>query len=175
MLIRQEEAGDELSIGEIHAEAFRSIGNPEAIPPEVGLIDELRASSAWIPTLSLVAVEDQQIVGHVVCTRAHVEDEPVLGLGPIGVRVARQNRGIGMGLMRAVIGAADELDEPLIGLLGSTTYYSRFGFVPSSDMGIQSPDPRWGDHFQTLRLAAYRSSITGPFTYADPFELLVGE
>jgi len=130
--------------------------NPETVPPEVGLVEALRASPAWIPDLSLVAIENEHIVGHVVCTRAHVDEVPALGLGPIGIRVVRQNHGVGTTLMRAVISAADRRGEPLIGLLGSTTYYSRFGFVPSSQMGISSPDPSWGDHFQTLRLVVYR-------------------
>ena len=172
MQIRQEEARDEQRLSEIHTEAFRRAGNLEEVPPEVRLVDELRASRAWIPALSLVAVEYDQIVGHVTCSRAHVENEPVLGLGPIAVRVTHQNHGIGTALMRGVISSANELGEPLIGLLGSTTYYSRFGFAPSSEMGISSPDPRWGDHFQTLRLAAYRSNIKGAFKYAEPFELV---
>ncbi len=174
MQIRQESAGDEQSIGEVHAEAFSVTDNPKAVPPEVGLVEALRASPAWIPALSLVAIENEQIVGHVTCTRAHVDKVPVLGLGPIGIRAVRQNHGIGATLMRAAISAADGHGEPLIGLLGSTTYYSRFGFVPSSQMGISSPDPSWGDHFQTLRLVAYRKDITGRFEYAKPFELVVG-
>ncbi|MEE8407190.1 MAG: N-acetyltransferase [Acidimicrobiia bacterium] len=170
MQIRQEMAGDEESIGEVHAEAFSVTDNPEAVPPEVGLVEALRASPAWIPALSLVAIENEQIVGHVTCTRAHVDGIPVLGLGPIGIRVVRQNHGVGTALMRAVISAADERGEPLIGLLGSTSYYSRFGFVPSSQVGISSPDPSWGDHFQTLRLVVYREDITERFSYAEPFK-----
>lgn len=169
MQIRQEEAGDEQSIGEMHRDTFRRTVSPEAIPPEVDLVSNSRASSAWIPTLSLVAVTGEQIVGHVMCSRAHVETTPVLALGPLGVNVAWQNRGIGTHLMRAVIGTADEIDEPLIGLLGSQAYYRRFGFAPSSEMGIGSPDPQWGDDFQTLRLAAYLSKIKGRFEYAKPF------
>ena len=172
MQIRQESAGDAQSIGEVHAAAFSVTDNPEATPPEVGLVDLLRASPAWIPALSLVAIENEQIVGHVTCTRAHVDEVPVLGLGPIGIRAVRQNHGIGTTLMRAVISAADRRGEPLIGVLGSTSYYSRFGFVPSSQMGINSPDPSWGGHFQTLRLVAHRRYITGRFEYAKPFELV---
>jgi putative acetyltransferase len=172
MQIRQESAGDEQSIGEVHAEAFSVTDNPEAVPPEVGLVEALRGSPAWIPALSLVAIENEQIVGHVVCTRAHVDEVPVLGLGPIGIRVVRQNHGVGTTLMRAVISAADRRGEPLVGVLGSTSYYSRFGFVPSSQLGINPPDPSWDDHFQILRLVVYREDIRGRFQYAKPFELV---
>lgn len=48
------------------------------------------------PQLSLVAVDDDGgIVGYCVSTRAHVGEIPVLGLGPIGVSVNAQGRGIG--------------------------------------------------------------------------------
>jgi putative acetyltransferase len=170
METRQERSGDEQSIAGVHADAFSMPDHPGSVPTEVALVDQLRASHAWIPALSLVAVENQRIVGHVLCSRAHVEEVPVLGLGPIGVASAFQSRGIGTALMGAVIHAADELGGPLIGLLGATSYYSRFGFAPASEVGISSPNPEWGNHFQILRLDGYRENITGRFEYARPFE-----
>jgi putative acetyltransferase len=142
------------------------------VPPEVQLVDELRASQAWLPRFSLVAINGDHLVGHVVCTRGHVGTEPVLALGPIGVEPAMQNRGVGQALMHAVIAAADALDEPLIGLLGSPAYYARFGFGPAASLGITPPDPAWGDHFQARALSAYRPEITGHFRYPPPFDRL---
>ena len=74
--------------------------------------------------------------------------------------------------MHATIGAAEALDEPLIALLGSPDYYSRFGFVASSMFDIDPPDPAWGHHFQVLTLSAFRPDITGQFRYAAPFDEL---
>jgi putative acetyltransferase len=170
MQIRQERSGDEQPIAEVHGDAFSMPSQPGIVPAEVALVDQLRASHTWIPTLSLVAIENQRIVGHVLCSRAYVEKVHVLGLGPIGVTPEFQSRGIGTALMGAVIHAADELGEPLIGILGSTTYYGRFGFAPASEVGISSPNPEWGNHFQILRLVGYREKITGRFEYARPFE-----
>lgn len=170
MWVRREELGDEAAIRAIHDAAFRRPERPSAVPPEVQLLDELRTSPAWIPRLSLVAVVDEHLVGHVICTRAHVgETEPVLALGPIAVEPAMQNRGVGQALMHAVIGAADALDEPLIGLLGSPSYYSRFGFRPAASVGITPPDPAWGDHFQVRLLSSYQPEMLGRFSYASPF------
>jgi putative acetyltransferase len=101
--VGREQFGDEAAIRAVHAGAFRRPEDPEATPPEAGLVDELRASEAWLPRLCLVATIDGHIVGHVVCTRAHVETEPVLALGPIGVDPSRQNQGVGQTLMKAVI------------------------------------------------------------------------
>lgn len=133
------------------------------------MVDELRASEAWLPRLSLVAIIDGHIAGHVVCTRAHVETAPVLALGPIGVDLSRQNQGVGQALMNVVIADADASGESLIGLVGSPSFYARFGFVPGSDHGIQSPDPAWGDFFQVKTLSKAHSEIKGRFVYAEPF------
>ena len=62
--------------------------------------------------------------------------------------------------------------DPLIALLGSTVYYGRFGFVPAADLGIDAPDPAWGDHFQVRTLTTYTPDLRGRFTYAAPFEAL---
>ena len=74
--------------------------------------------------------------------------------------------------MHTVIGAADALGEPLIALLGSPAYYSRFGFVAATEVGIAAPDPLWSVHFQIRTLSAFDPSMTGSFTYAAAFDRL---
>ena len=123
----------------------------------------------WIETLSLVAVHDGSVIGHVVCTRGWAGDVPGLGLGPISVLPAHQRQGVGQALMYAVIGAADAAREPFIALLGDPYLYSRFGFVDASSLGIAAPDPGWGAHFQVRLLTDCPSSLTGAFRYAAPF------
>jgi putative acetyltransferase len=81
-----------------------------------------------------------------------------------------QGSGIGSALMHAMIGAADAAGEPLIALLGDPVYYSRFGFIPSANVGIDPPEVAWGVHFQVRPLSAWTDSITGRFRYSAPFE-----
>jgi putative acetyltransferase len=83
----------------------------------------------------------------------------------------RQSAGVGSALVHAVLGAADALDERLIGLLGEPAYYRRFGFVPAQSLGIVAPDPAWGDYFQVRTLTAYDGQV-GHFRYAEPFDRL---
>jgi putative acetyltransferase len=156
----------------IHAEAFRAVENSSAIPVEVGLVDDLIDSGDAVPALSLVADLDRELVGHVICSKATVGDHPAVGLGPIGVLPDHQRQGVGKALMHAVLAAADALELPLVGLLGSIEYYPRFGFVPAGQVGIEAPNPAWGDHFQVRMLTAYRPSIVGTFRYARAFEEL---
>lgn len=165
MLIRRESGRDVPAIRAVTAAAFA----PRAA--EAALVDGLRASQAWLPPLSLVAVtETGEIAGHVVCTRGHAGDVPALGLGPLSVRPDQQRRGVGSALMHAVLAAADALGEPFVALLGSPAYYARFGFATSTGYGIKPPDPAWGAHFQVRTLSAYRPGTGGTFRYAEPFD-----
>ena len=162
MLIRREGPGDAAAIGEITVAAF-------ARPAEARLVDELRESEAWLPALSMVAVESG-VTGHVLCTRGHVDGAPVLALGPLTVRPDRQRAGVGSALMHAVLGAGDALGEPLVALLGDPGYYGRFGFGLGEEYQITPPVPGWRPHFQVRQLTAYRPAVRGPFRYAEPFD-----
>jgi putative acetyltransferase len=169
MRVRREQPGDEVAIRAIHGAAFREPGRPDRVPVEVALVDALRESKAGLPSLSLLALADGQTVGHVLCTRAQVEETPVLALGPIGVVPTWQNIGVGRELMDTVIHEADVMGEPLIGLAGSHEYYSRFEFVPGSNLGVTLLVPDWEPAFQVLTLGSYRPAITGRFDYAEAF------
>ena len=172
VLIRREAARDISAIHAITAAAFARPGQPPGEDPyEARLVDELRVSPAWLPALSLVAVTPAgEIFGHVLCTRGHVGQDPVLALGPLTVRPDHQRHGVGSALMHAVIGAADALDESLIALLGDPAYYVRFGFRPAADYQVTPPRPEWQPHFQVLPLTRYQPSLRGMFTYPEPFD-----
>lgn len=171
MLIRRESPEDTAAVRGVHARAF-PVPDGRAEPIEVTLLAALRRSDAWLPRFSLVAVVDAAVVGHVVCSRAHVgaSRHPALGLGPIGVRPEHQARGVGSALLHAVLGAADARDEPLVALLGEPGYYGRFGFVPASDVGVAAPDPGWRQYFQVRTLAAFDPAVRGRLHYAPPFD-----
>ncbi|OZM83554.1 GNAT family N-acetyltransferase [Pseudonocardia sp. MH-G8] len=170
MIIRRELPGDEEAVTRVHADAFAA-HYPDGEPVEPGLVTALRASDAWIPALSLVAVRDGATVGHVCCTRATLGEQrvPVLGLGPLGVVVGQQRAGVGGALVHAVLAAADALDEPLVVLLGHPGYYPRFGFRPAAELGIRPEVAEWEPAFQARTLTTYEPAMTGLFTYAPPF------
>jgi putative acetyltransferase len=171
VLIRREVPGDESAIGRVHADAFAP-HDPGEQPVEPQLVDGLRVSGAYLGALSLIAVADGEIVGHVCCTRATLQPrgDPVLGLGPLGVRRSHQHQGVGGALMHAVLGAADALDEPLVVLLGHPEYYLRFGFRPASEVGVEPENPEWAPFFQARTLTSYRPDLRGRFRYAQPFD-----
>lgn len=163
-MVRRELPADVDGVRAIHQAAF-----PTDL--ESRIVDALRASDAWIPELSFVVTASGELVGHVVCSRATVEGVPVLALGPIGVLPELQRAGVGNTLMHAVIGAADALGEPLIGLLGNPRFYERFGFELGDAPLIEPPVREWLGHFQFRALTAYSPEIRGTFRYPAAFDL----
>jgi putative acetyltransferase len=172
LFVRRETVEDTATVRAVHAAAFGADELEGAEPVEVRLVDELRAEGHAIAPLSLVTVEDDAIVGHVVCSRARVGDGDwsLLGLGPIGVLPSHQRRGVGTALMHAVVAAADALDWPAIVLLGEPGYYGRFGFELAATYNLVPPVSAWEPYFQIRRLTAWTPSIAGTFQYAPPFE-----
>jgi GNAT superfamily N-acetyltransferase len=110
MLIRRETPQDVDAISAVTTAAFRRRARE---PPDTALVSRLRADVGWLPALSMVAVTDDAVIGHVLCTRGFVDDTPALGLGPISVLPDRQGGGVGHALMHSVLGAADASGEPL--------------------------------------------------------------
>jgi putative acetyltransferase len=173
MLIRRETPKDVAAIKGIVGAAFRRPGRPNKLPPEVILVDELRAGNDWLPAFSLVAVGSKgDAVGYVLCSRGYVDSAPVLALGPLAVHPEYQRCGVGSALMHAILGAAEALDEPLVGVLGEPHYYSRFGFCPSEVYAIKAPVARWQPDFQVRVLGAYSQLVHGTFRYPEPFNRL---
>lgn len=176
LMLRSENPADREAILALTAEAFAispATGLPAGGEPvEVGLLRALFDAEEYLPHLSVVAVQDGEIVGHVISTRGWVGDQGLLGLGPIGVTPRLQRQGIGSALMRETIDRANAAGERGIVVLGSPDYYARFGFVPASTFGIQAPDPAWGDYFQFLPLALWSGGAHGTFRYAAPFSLI---
>ena len=173
MLIRRETPEDRAAVHAVHADAFRRAPeDPE--PVEARLVDDLRADGDLIGALSLVAIRDGEVVGHVCGSPARLgtDTTAAVGLGPLGVRRNHHRTGVGSALVHTILGAADALGYGLVVLLGSPDYYHRFGFVLATKFGVVPPDPAWVPHFQVRSLTAYQPSQTGDFRYAPAFERL---
>ena len=166
--IRAELAGDVPDIHRVAAAAFA--GQPVV----ADLVDALRASTAWRPGLSCVAVERNDVVGHVLATRGWLDARDalveVLVLSPLSVRPDRQGRGIGTQLVRHLLTIAAHRREPAIFLEGPPGYYARFGFERAGAAGIRRPSLRIPEPaFQIKRLPAYEPTLSGTLVYPEPF------
>lgn len=160
-MIRPETPDDAASIDAVTEAAF---GQRD----EADLVRALREDAAWLPDLSLVAVEGQLVVGHVALTRATVDGASVLALAPLSVRPDHQGLGIGSALVRDALRRAGDGTESVVIVLGNPAYYGRFGFRPARDLGITGP---FGDIDEFQALALSDAAPTGRITYAAPFGL----
>jgi len=164
-VIRPEAAPDYDAIRALHVAAFA----PSTVEAEI--LDALRADGDLIPSLSLVALSDGAVEGHVAVSRAWVGAVEVLALGPIGVLPERQGAGVGAALMRATLAAAAQTTWPLVALLGHADYYPRFGFELAEPLGLACPYPVATEYWMAYRLPAYDPAVRGAFRYADAFSL----
>jgi putative acetyltransferase len=152
--LRPEGPDDVVPVRRVLAAAF---ARPDvATPPEVGLVDELRDSDAWIPELAMVGEYGGEVVGYALLTRVRVKADdasmPALALGPVAVAPHRQRLGLGAAVVQAVLDAATELGERLVVVLGDPAFYRRFGFGPADRMGLTSPWSGLGGPWQALVL-----------------------
>ena len=111
-------------------------------PAEADLVETLRARGK--ATHSLVAVEDNRVVGHLLLSPVMIgPGGPVqgsfsaLGLGPMAVLPEHQRRGIGSALITTALELCRSAGRDCVVVLGHAEYYPRFGFVPASRFGLR--------------------------------------
>ncbi|WBB49468.1 N-acetyltransferase [Verrucosispora sp. WMMA2044] len=167
MRLREELVADRDAVHELHRLAFGSHGEVVA-----ALVQALRDDDP--EALSLVAEEDDEVVGHVLFTRSLLDAPrrlvPVQVLSPLAVAPDRQRRGIGGALVTHGLRLLDERGVPAVFLEGDPRFYSRFGFAAGGDLGFRRPSLRIpAPAFQVARLSGYEPWMTGTFVYSDTF------
>jgi len=163
VIVRAERAEDHDAIASVVEAAFGS-------PDEARLVERFRASAGYLPELALVATDGDQVVGHVMFTLTELVDgTSILMLSPLAVRPDRQRRGIGSALVRKGLRTSAERAEPLVIVEGDPHYYSRFGFVAASELGLERPYETIPEAaFQAVRLPAYVERARGRVVYPPP-------
>lgn len=134
MLIRQEKTED---INDINALNKLAFGQPQ----EAEIVDKLR-NSCGEDFYSLIAIENERIVGHILFSPAVIEGHhgaiKGMGLAPMAVLPEMQRKGIGTQLVKAGIEDIKKTECPFIIVLGHPEFYPRFGFEKASLYGIKS-------------------------------------
>jgi putative acetyltransferase len=144
-IVRTEDEADVPAIFAIHRSCFPSDG-------EARLVDALRTAGCL--TVSLVAVVNDEIVGHIAFSPVTTQDGATgLGLAPLAVVKEHRQKGIGAHLVRTGILACKTADYGWTVVLGDPDYYSRFDFEPASKFGL-SDEFGGGEHFQAVELIA---------------------
>lgn len=167
--IRSETVADYDVIYRVVREAFASAAHCDG--NEQDLVVALRKGEAYIPELALVAIQDEQIVGHILFTRATIEGRPTLALAPLAVLPESQRQGIGSALVREGHRIAAAMGFECSVVLGDSAYYARFGYAPASRFGIQAPFSVPDENFMAAKLRPDATLPAGVVRYAAAFGL----
>ncbi len=104
------------------------------------IVDSIRESCQEV--LSLVAVLDNRIIGHVFFSPATIESSGGLikgmGLAPLAVLPEFQNQGVGSLLVEEGLRILKDRSYPFVIVLGHEKFYPRFGFQKASKFGLKS-------------------------------------
>jgi putative acetyltransferase len=145
--IRPEQAADHAVIRDLTARAFASVPYSDGSEPDV--IDRLRAAGAL--SLSLVAVGDGAILGHVALSPGKPQDgsKGWFALGPITVEPSAQRQGIGSALVESAVVWLRDRGAVGCVLVGDPEYYRRFGFAVQQHL---APEGQPAEYYQMLVL-----------------------
>ena len=159
MEIRSESPNDYSQVREIHLKSFPDV-------TEADLVDQLRVDGDAV--ISLVAHENDQLVGHVMFSRMSAPFR-ALGMAPVAVLPDWRRQGIAAALIRSGIEQARADGWEGIFVLGDPDYYQRFGFSARMAEGFSSPYA--GPYLMVLSLQSSKLPIqVGQIEYALAFE-----
>jgi len=124
--IRSETIDDIGPIAEVTAAAFQTLEISNHT--EQFIIEALRA--AKVLTLSLVAVIDGGVIGHIAFSPVTISDgtKDWHGLGPVSVLPKFQRQGIGKALVNEGLSRLKSMQARGCCLVGHPEYYKKFGF-----------------------------------------------
>ena len=165
--LRTERDDDQAAVDHILRTAF---GQPD----EAELVSRLRQSDAFIPELSIVAIDGGRIVGYILFTRISItkvnSDNQSLALAPVAVDPGKQSDGIGSMLIEFGLQRCRELGHGSVIVLGHVGYYPRFGFQPAAQWNITCPFPVPSENFMAIELVpGALEGVNGVVRYAPEF------
>lgn len=171
--IQPEQEEDYLEVEELVKEAFMEL--TDGNPMEHLLVNRLRKGKSFVPALSLIAHDEEKILGHIMLTTIRIvgADQEILSLAmaPVSVLPEMQNQGIGGELIRVSIEMAKEMGYGSIIVLGHPDYYPRFGFRSTENWQIRAPFDAPADALMGLELeeGALEACLMGVIEYPAAF------
>lgn len=165
MIVRTEKREDFAAVQAIHLSAF-----PE--DAESKLINRLRKNAS--PIVSMVAEDNEQLVGHILFSPVTLDSSTslkLMGLAPMAVLPSKQRQGIGSALVEAGLAQCRLIQCGAVAVLGHPDFYPKFGFKPSTDFAIKSEYDVPAEVFMMVELEkAYLQGCSGIISYHEEFK-----
>ena len=162
--IRKSIQSEREEILEIHKKAFGKDKGLEIAK----LVDDLLDDTTAMPILSLIAIENDRIVGHILYTKATITETelPISAqiLAPLAILPDEQKKGIGESLINEGLKQLKESGTELVFVLGHPTYYPRCGFFPAGEQGFDAPYPIPEEHAAAWMVQQLNGNVLGNTT-----------
>lgn len=159
--IRKSIESEQFEIESIHARAFGEKKGPVIAELVKGLFDDKTA----MPILSLVAVENEKLVGHILYTKIKIIENPELVsaqiLAPLAILPDFQSKGIGSQLINEGLRLLKKAGIELVFVLGHPGYYPRCGFTPAGVLGYEAPYHIPEEYADAWMVQELRSGVIG--------------
>lgn len=167
MIIRQERIEDYKEVYKLVKAAFETAEMSDGT--EQDLVTALRNTEDFIPELSLVALDNKKIIGHIMFTKVYVGGVEELALAPLSVHPNYQKQGVGKTLIAEGHKIAASMGYEYSIVLGSEKYYPKFGYVPAETFGIQAPFDVPLENYMAISLKENPIPVSGIVVYSKAF------
>jgi putative acetyltransferase len=168
--ICREREGDVSAIRNVIVSAFG--GEAEA-----DLVEIIRKNNKH--ELSLVAIQSEQIVGHIFFTPASIyahgekSELRVVALGPLTVLPSHHSMGIGSQLVREGLAICRNSGYEIMIVMGKHQFYRRFGFAPARDYALRFARKTSEDLWLVTELQNHKlHNLCGIAKYLTEFDIL---
>lgn len=139
MEIRKAMESDTQDILLVEKAAFGDEEGPEIVK----LVNDLLCDQSAMPLISLIAVDKDQTIGHIMFTKARLTGASravsSVILAPLAVLPEAQAKGVGGRLIKKGLELALESNVELVFVLGHPGYYPRHGFKTAGTLGFEAP------------------------------------
>jgi len=146
MKIRESVESDKKFIRKVHLNTFDQSEGESVSQLAIDLLEDKTA----LPILSLVAEQDNEIIGHVIFSSVNIEGTDGVSayiLAPLAVTKVAQRNGIGTQLINKGLETLKERGAEIVLVYGDPDYYVRTGFKAGHNLKpphkLQYPEEAW--------------------------------
>lgn len=134
--------------------------------PEIAkLVIDLLSDQSAMPLISLIAVDKDQTIGHILFTKAKLtgalREVSTAILAPLAVLPEAQAKGVGGQLIKKGLELASQSNYELVFVLGHPEYYPRHGFKTAGIQGFEAPYPIPDEHTDAWMVQELRTGVIG--------------
>ena len=168
IVIRDETDSDYDAVHRVNEMAFDR-------PEEANLVELLRDAVSGL--ISLVAVNDQDVIGHILFSPVTVNNGHssfyAIAIGPMAVFPEHQRTGIGSQLVKEGLDRCLRVGENIVFVVGHPRFYPRFGFVPARPLGFECEYSVADDVFMVAEIKeGALAGLSGMVRYHPAFNLV---